>query len=350
MEIDNLMKKPYGVLGVMGMRGFGKSYFAARLKFPKHVEHVYYIDVVGAFRKELPQLDYIEFDRLYPKEIIERALEKSAKEKTRELILDVSNLRRSDLVSAVNYICEYLMYKARPCALVVDEAGDVLEQEHVFYAEDLERAVRIGRNKNILFVVLITQRPQKINKHAFTLSDQYAVFKFVHNLDIEAVRLILGYKADEFAGIAAKLKSQDVGEYMLTDGLNVKYNTRDGNGWNETKRDSGGSDEPGAGSGGPVGGRRAEPEGNNEPAARIQRDAEAQPAKDGSAAAAGEPAGSDRASGSGSTAGRAGGTGRNKRAHTYTSEQARAASRKYWADVRAGKRPNARWANKPKKA
>jgi len=75
--------------------------------------------------------------------------------------------------------------------------------------------------------LLISQRPQKVNKHAVALRDYYCIFRMVHNLDIDAIGSILGQSQKDFLPIAHKIKGQHVGDYMITDGLNVEYYRRE---------------------------------------------------------------------------------------------------------------------------
>jgi hypothetical protein len=227
----------YMVIGILGMRGCGKTYLASHsLDFSQKVDTAFYLDVVGAFRKEVPDAVVIEVDTIPDYNSFREFLNKQTGKK---LLLDISNLTRKDMVDITDMLCDYLRRDfAKTCALIVDEVGELIPQSMEFYSHGLESCARMGRNKGVLYLVLITQRPQKVNKHALSLSEQYAIFQFKHNLDIEAVRSILGADRKPFEKIELRLKKQKVGEFMLTDGVDVDWYERRGalhEGYNEEK-------------------------------------------------------------------------------------------------------------------
>jgi len=216
--IDN---EKYAVISIAGMRGTGKSYLGAHLDFKNKVDLALYIDVVGAFKKEKPDFDFLDIDYIPKEKQIKYILNKAFQSDTKELILDISLLSRNEMVEFIDILSNCLIQLEKKIALVIDEIGEILEQEGKYYSHGLERIIRIGRNKNILFVVMITQRLQKVNKHAIALSDFYIFFKTLHNLDRKAIKEILGYNSDEFKKLDIKLKSLNLGEYIITNGLDI---------------------------------------------------------------------------------------------------------------------------------
>lgn len=219
MNLKQFLAQEYGVLSILGMRGCGKTYLAANeLKFK---DRVVYIDVVGAFRKFMPEMETIEFDAIPDDAETFTKILKDVKHK--EFILDISELPRKYMCDVMDYLWEFTKHSKDRWAWVIDEVGELIPQTRTFYSEGLETAVRMGRNKGLMFVILISQRPQKVSKDCLALSDAYTVFKFVHNLDREAVREILGMSSDDFRlNFDSKLKSLGVGEYLMTDGLTVE--------------------------------------------------------------------------------------------------------------------------------
>ena len=211
----------YAVITISGMRGSGKSYLASHLDFTSKVDLAIYIDVVGAFKKERQDIDYLDVDFLPKKEQIKHILNKAIEIKTRELIFDISYLSREEMVDFIDLLSEVLLQMNKKTAVIIDEVGEILEQEGKFYSHGLERLVRIGRNKNVLFVVMITQRLQKVNKHAIALSDYYVFFKTLHNLDRKAIKEILGYSNAEFKSLEHKFKDLKLGQYIITNGIDI---------------------------------------------------------------------------------------------------------------------------------
>lgn len=230
MEVKNILERPHAVVSMLGMRGCGKTYLSCHINFPSDVT-VIYIDVVGVFVGYM-NIQALECDKLPTQEafnkVLMKALDDPQTRTEKKLILDISQLTRDDMVTVVNWLSDFLFYQRRKgkYAIVADEVGEFMEQEHGYYAQSFERLVRMGRNKGIMYMILITQRPQKVNKHILTLSEYYVVFKFIHNLDISAVREILGKSEKEFTDIALDIKGLGVGEYMLTDGLSEYWYMR----------------------------------------------------------------------------------------------------------------------------
>jgi len=230
--IDN---EKYAVITIAGMRGTGKSYLGARTDFKHKVDLALYIDVVGAFKKERQDLDFLDIDYIPKEKQIKYILNKAFQIDTKELILDISLLSRNEMVEFIDILSNCLIQLDKKIALVIDEIGEILEQEGKFYSHGLERIIRIGRNKNILFVIMITQRLQKVNKHAIALSDFYIFFKTLHNLDRKAIKEILGYTNDEFKVLDRKLKTLNLGEYIITNGLDIYSKTKNEKVENENK-------------------------------------------------------------------------------------------------------------------
>jgi hypothetical protein len=230
-ELDSL---PYGVIGVLGLRGSGKTYLSSKLDFSK-VDKVFYLDTVGAFSKNFREWKnekeflsrgeflILNFSKLPDKLSCIRAFD-APKEK--HVVLNIMTLPSRDMVVFVDWLCEYLKWKKKPCALVADEVGEFCDQERVNYSYEFESVVRIGRNLGILWVVLISQRPQKVNKNIFTQCDIQVIFKLYHNLDIGAVQSILGHSRTEFSPVAEKIKRMGIGDYlMVKNGYELEWNS-----------------------------------------------------------------------------------------------------------------------------
>jgi hypothetical protein len=226
---ERLSKAPYAVTTVMGMRGCGKTWLAAGLDYP--VEKILYLDPVGALAKYLDerpsgQVAVLKLDKLPDQRAFVQLLARIPQLPHKSIVLDVSLLPRDQNVIITDLVSNWLLYgkpEALKVALVIDEAGEVLDQSHAYHSSALESVLRIGRNRNVLFVTLITQRPQKVDKHALALSDHYVAFKFVHNLDLDAVKDILGYDSVAFKPVRERLVKQGRGQYLYTDGFEVEF-------------------------------------------------------------------------------------------------------------------------------
>ncbi len=216
----------YAKVAILGMGGTGKTYLASTLDFP--VQRIFYLDVVGAFRKFLgaaPDMQIFE-GRIAPEASAIKPL--LAHYTARRFIFDISLMRRSEMVKLADNLAEYLLIENKQnCAMLVDECGELLPQDGGYYSEMLESCIRIGRNRGMTFSVLTSQRPQKVNKNALALSDIYCILRTKHYLDLEQIRNLLGLGTKEFyeeeAALAPRIKALQMGQYMLTDGLATSW-------------------------------------------------------------------------------------------------------------------------------
>lgn len=224
MKIEDYIQQEYGVISILGMRGCGKTYLASNLEFRKELK-VLYIDVVGAFRQKMPDKYYVIIDRLPSYDEMVELFD--VFDERREVILDISELKREDMVQVCDYVWDCLKKSDQKWALVIDEISEICPQDRVFYSQGIESCVRMGRNKGVLFMVMTNQRMQKVNKDLINLSDCYVIFKFIAKLDQEGVRGTLGWDAQQFYPIGRDLKSLKVGEYMITDGIDYTWKRKE---------------------------------------------------------------------------------------------------------------------------
>ena len=229
MQIQKEINKlPYGVISAVGKRGAGKTYKVLHLDYP--TDKVFWIDVVGAFRVEMENKEdtvVMQLDILGSKNELFKILDKCEE---KNILLDVSMLSRKDMCKTVDDVCDYLLMHVSgrfTSTLVVDEIGETNPQDMTVYAHRLESVARMGRNKGINWLVMTTQRTQKVNKHIIALSEYVLIFKLTHNLDIDAVRNILGASDKDFRQHSLKIKGFAVGDYVYTDGLDMTYVYRD---------------------------------------------------------------------------------------------------------------------------
>jgi hypothetical protein len=226
MKVEDFIHKEYGVISIMGMRGCGKTHLAASLEFREELK-VLYIDTAGAFRQKMPEKYYIAFDKMRTVDEIEEVIGGHFDDpKNRELIVDISELNRSDMIAVCDILWDILKCSQMKWALIIDEISELCPQTRVFYSEGIETCARMGRNKGVLFFVMTNQRMQKVNKDILNLSDCYVIFKFVARLDQQAVRGVLDWDDMEFYKVGKEIKELGVGEYMITDGVSIDWYKR----------------------------------------------------------------------------------------------------------------------------
>ena len=135
------------------------------------------------------------------------------KEKSR-IVLNVQSLSTKELIEFSEVVFA-LVLEIGDVGLVVDEVGEIVSQQKEKYSPQYERLVRIGRNYGVRPVIQITQRPQKVDKNVLALSDYYMTMGLSHNLDLNAVKDLIGLDTYEFQDIRKEIKKQTVGECLL---------------------------------------------------------------------------------------------------------------------------------------
>lgn len=213
------------VISIAGMRGSGKTLLATNWfdEIDKQ-DNVIFIDVVGALRNYLKDnkadVQVLDINKVVSASRLNEILKQILIEKKiKRILFDVSNLKRREMIYSVDVIFSFLLQYGADYSIVIDEIGELLPQNHVYYSEETERLIRIGRNKGIKRVLITTQRLQQTDKTAITQSKYYIFFKLVHNLDLRAVREIQGISQEEFIELRVKLKKLGIGEFIITDGV-----------------------------------------------------------------------------------------------------------------------------------
>ena len=210
--IKEILKEP--TISFLGNKGRGKTVGAAIL-LNNIDDDVLVIDTVGAFTKDrlIKNAIYIEVDvRKFTKKMF-LPIFKRFKEKSR-IVLNIQRLTSKEMIDFSECIFS-LVLDVGDVALVVDEVGEIVSQQKEKYSPEYERLVRIGRNYGIRPVIQITQRPQKVDKNVLALSDYYMTMGLSHNLDLNAVRDLIGQDKHEFEPTRIDIKKQLVGDCLL---------------------------------------------------------------------------------------------------------------------------------------
>ncbi len=180
----------------MGQKGTGKTFAAAILGHCIN-KKVFYIDTVGVWSKLklIPGAAYVKMGKVGENKLWKTF--NTCYSKYKAVVLDLSYYIQSELVDFMNSFCRWALTIGN-MAVIVDEVGDYCPQYREVYSVELERLVRIGRNYGVEPIIMITQRPQKVNKEILALSDFYIIFRVMHNLDREKIKDLLGYKAEQW--------------------------------------------------------------------------------------------------------------------------------------------------------
>ena len=218
IEVNSVIERDTAVITIAGLRGYGKTYLTSKLIEQEQGKghKIFVFDVVGALSKYLGY-DFVLFDKVYGKKTAKRLLDKLDKQQV--VIFNISELTREEMVAQADVILSVLMSGNDHGVVVIDEVGELIPQRHEFYSNEVERLIRIGRNKGLGKVYMTTQRLQQTDKTAISQSSYYFFFKMLHNLDIEAVRSILGWDSKEIRELKGVLSNLEVGEFVATDGI-----------------------------------------------------------------------------------------------------------------------------------
>jgi hypothetical protein len=216
MEIN----KDNSVISIFGLRGVGKTFFvSSRLKI-RNATAIIYVDCVGAVSDYLK--DAYTIVQVKTPASIDRIRKLLFDLKEKYIIFNLVYLTSKEKILFANNLSNALLSsnKEPSLTIIIDESAELLPQDKAGgYAYDLERLIRIGRNKGIKHVILTTQRLQKVDKNAIALSDYYVVFRINHFLDLTMLNELLGLEKKEFTELENKIKTLKVGEYMLFDAV-----------------------------------------------------------------------------------------------------------------------------------
>jgi len=210
--IKEILQEP--TISFLGNKGRGKT-VGASILVNNMEDDVLIIDTVGAFSKDrlIKKAIYIEVDvRKFSKKMFIPIFQRF-KEKSR-IVLNVQSLSTKELIEFSEVVFA-LVLEIGDVGLVVDEVGEIVSQQKEKYSPQYERLVRIGRNYGVRPVIQITQRPQKVDKNVLALSDYYMTMGLSHNLDLNAVKDLIGLDTYEFQDIRKEIKKQTVGECLL---------------------------------------------------------------------------------------------------------------------------------------
>ena len=213
--IKEVLKEP--TISFLGNKGRGKTVGAAIL-VNNMEDDVLVVDTVGAFSigRLIKNAIYVEVDvRKFSKKMCMTIFKKFAH--TSRIVLNVQRLTRKEMVEFCECLCAVTM-EIGDVGFVIDEVGEVVSQQKEFYSPEYERLVRVGRNYGVKPVIQISQRPQKVDKNVLALTDFYCIMGMSHNLDLDAVRNLIGLDTDEFKPMREEIKKQTVGDCLL-----VKY-------------------------------------------------------------------------------------------------------------------------------
>lgn len=203
--------REHTTIGIVGQKGTGKTRYALQLANQAGI-NIVYVDPVGiAVKYKLMKGAYVIVKGLTDF----RSLKGQLANKRQNYVFDVSYLRRDELIVFMDMLSRVLL-EVGNYGLFIDEAPEFLPQGgSKYYSEELERTIRIGRNFGIRPILLITQRPQRIDKNAFALCDCYMFFRVVYPLDRGKIRELLNLSEDEFAMLGQQLMSMSDGEAIL---------------------------------------------------------------------------------------------------------------------------------------
>ena len=205
--------KKYTTIGVIGQKGAGKTRFAIMCMAAWNIPSVF-IDPIGAVRKYraqgmAPTGTYISLMGVPSSSQLRATLQKKG-----IYIFDTSKLIGRANISFMDTLCRVLL-EIGGYALFVDEVGDYAPQGMGRASWELERTVRVGRNMGIMPQMIMTQRPQRVDKNLLALCDCFIFFRVVYTLDRQKIQGILDLADNEFEYISNQLMTLPNGSALV---------------------------------------------------------------------------------------------------------------------------------------
>lgn len=158
---------------ILGSKGSGKSVLLAMM-MNEYKGRVVLFDMLGVFNPTaknrtavIPNSYYFLYPDLYLKNFDK--LPENAR-----AVIDFSGFIVDELVRQVDAVCNFLMAKKEPVAVLSDEVADFIAQSGPI-SYGFWKMVKNGRNFGIRPVVFASQRPQDINKKVFDLCDEFLI-------------------------------------------------------------------------------------------------------------------------------------------------------------------------------
>lgn len=219
----NIENENITTITIMGTKGSGKTYGTAILSNNIEVKKVLF-DITGTWTRDklLKNATYVNcnFDKNLNdkklKDLSIKVLSDFGKSNKKNLVLNTINLNSENLTrffEIINVLCKDAKGQI---SIIVDEAGEVFPQDtRRFYADESQKIVRLGRNWGISPYIIITQRPQKVDKNVLANSDLFIFFKTIYPLEQEIIKNIIGMDTETFNLFKPKISSLQKGECFI---------------------------------------------------------------------------------------------------------------------------------------
>lgn len=220
-EIQTLLDK-YRTWGVAGEKRSGKSVLDAMLANAQQKGRVVTIDALGVYNPENPNKTAVIPRSVYydsPDDFLNH-YEKNEKKH----IINFSTIKsRETKLEKMNAVCDFIETLCRKdneqTTLIIDEAADFIPQAGG-KSESLQYTVKNGANWRVFPIILTTQRPQRINKDEFELSDCYIIFKQMGKNTLD--RLVEITNAEDPEAMKTRLRELPPRHFLLVYGNEIE--------------------------------------------------------------------------------------------------------------------------------
>lgn len=200
-------------IGILGMKGTGKT-FSSSVLANNIDKHTILLDITGAYtiNRLIKDAAYIDVDTTEQRAITKALLKGFAD--NQRIVFNTTFLVRKNLIEFTENLFK-ILNQVGDAAVIIDEAADILPQTKELYSHEAERTIRLGRNWDIKPIVVITQRSAKLDKNALALADYILIFRLTHNLDLDAIKTLIGMNSAEFIPLAQEIKNLNIGECVI---------------------------------------------------------------------------------------------------------------------------------------
>lgn len=222
-EIRRLLNE-FNTIGIAGEKECGKSVLDAMFANAQNVGEVIVIDALGIYdpRNEnktagIPGSAYYSSpdvfikrqDKEFKKHVVNFSKIKSMKTK----------------IEKMNALCDYIEQLAEKektktqRTFIIDEAADFIPQRGT-RSQSLEYTIKNGRNWKVRPQILTTQRPQRIDKDSFELSNAYIIFKQLGENTLK--RLVEITNAEDAEAMKTRLRALKPRHFLLVYGNEIQ--------------------------------------------------------------------------------------------------------------------------------
>lgn len=220
-EIQILLDK-YRTWGIAGEKRSGKSVLDAMLANAQKKGRVIVCDALGVYDPENPNKTALIPGSIYYDNPGDFLADYQKPEKKH--VINFSTIKnKTEKIEKMNAVCDFIEMLCRKdneqTTLIIDEAADFIPQRGA-RSESLEYTIKNGANWRVFPVIMTTQRPQRIDKDSFELSDCYLIFKQLGENTLKRLAEITNAENEE--SMKTRLRDLEPRHFLFVQGNDIQ--------------------------------------------------------------------------------------------------------------------------------